>query len=179
MRTRRQWPTILRLAVAAILLVGIGAGFDSTARAQADKPAQERAKPSAVPLWSVNCGGNEKLTCKAIYTIFLEQPRKLLLRASVTREKDVAAMLVQVPVGPFLPAGMTIDFGDGSQKRHPFQTCDANGCYVGVQLTKAITQTMQTAKAMKVSIQNLKRKPVTITVPLNGFDVAFKKLGDG
>ena len=56
------------------------------------------------------------------------------------------------------------------------ETCDERACYASAVVSKTFLGAMQAGVAMHVTFQNLLRKPVTVSVPLSGFPVAYGKL---
>ncbi len=85
-------------------------------------------------------------------------------------------MLIHLPHGLFNPAGVTLGVDDQKPEKLQIQTCDAKGCYAGAPITADRLAAMSKGKTLNVVFQDLKKKKITVPVPLKGFDVAYKKL---
>ncbi|MCU0955069.1 MAG: invasion associated locus B family protein [Hyphomicrobium sp.] len=145
--------------------------------AQTTTPPAE-PEPPAVN-WTVNCeNAGAGLECKASHVIVTAQTRQLLLAVTVSKPaggKD-GAMLFRLPHGLFNPAGITLAIDDQKPDRIEIQTCDATGCYAGAPLPPERLAAMTSGSNLKIVFQDLKKQNITVTVPLKGFDEAFKKL---
>ena len=65
--------------------------------------------------------------------LFVQQTGQLVIVVSVRvpHAPRTPAMLIQLPLGLFLPAGIQLGVDDGATQNLPVQRCDANGCYAG------------------------------------------------
>jgi len=157
------------IAVCSFFAVGGAAAQD----AKNAKPTQPKNS------WAVQCGNaGKELACKAYQSIALRKTGQRLLMVSVTRPKGGKgpAMLIHLPHGLFLPAGVSLAIDKGKPKTLVVQTCDAKGCYAGAALDKGQAAAMQSGKALTIGFQNLKKKPLNIAMPLAGFAAAYAKL---
>lgn len=146
--------------------------------APAAQPAPRQAEQKA-PGWTVQCSNPGKgLACKASQTVIMAKTRQLLVAVSVSKPeagKD-AAMLLHLPLGLFNPAGVTLGVDDQKAEALQIQTCDAKGCYAGASVTAERLAAMSKGTKLQVVFQDLQKKPISIPVPLQGFEDAFKKL---
>lgn len=170
----------------------------ATAVAAQDKEAKPAAAPAAAPSataspqetgalpsqqqapgWAVQCANPGKgLSCRASQTIIVAKTRKLLAQISVSKPeagKD-AAMMLQLPLGLYNPAGVTLSVDDQKPEVLPIQTCDAKGCYAGAPVTAERLSALSKGTKLSIAIQDLNKKQIAIPVPLKGFEDAFKKL---
>lgn len=137
---------------------------------------QAKSKGSA---WAVNCSNSGKgLVCKVMQRLVLKKTNQLLLAVTVQKsdQSDKASMLIQLPHGLFLPAGVKLQIDNDKQTNHTIQTCDQRGCYVGLPLAASVLKSMSSGKMFAVIFQNLKKKNVKVPLPLKGFEAAYKKL---
>lgn len=156
--------------VVCSLVVGNGVAAEDAKQTEAQKPQ---------PSWAVQCGNaGKELACKAYQAVSVRKTGQRLLMLSVTRPGggEETAMLIQLPHGLFLPAGVTLTIDEGKPKTIVVQTCDAKGCYAGDALGKDEVNAMQTGKALTVGFQNLEKKALNIALPLAGFKAAYDKL---
>jgi len=150
--------------------------FTNFASAQDTKKAPEKAQGS---LWSVNCTNPGKaFQCKLTQRIVLRKTRQLLLAVTVQKsgKPKKPSMMIQLPHGLFLPAGIKIQIDKNKLLQRPIQTCDSKGCYVGLPLADNQIKLLKQGRKLKIEFQNLKKKAITVPLPLRGFEAAYKKL---
>lgn len=170
------------LRVASRLIVAIVLGgmvCTGSTSAQTPPPQASQRTSEKVPGWSVNCvNAGKGLVCKAVQKVVLAKNRRLLLSVSVSKPagRKNAAMLLQVPLGLFNPAGVTVAIDKAKPEILRIQTCDRKGCYAGTALTPEKLGAMTKGQKLNVIFQDLKKKKITVAVPLKGFEQAYKKL---
>ncbi len=145
--------------------------------------AKRRLKnPPAAPgggAWEVQCAqGGAVPACKATQTIVVAETRQLLLAVSVSKAAadQNSPMLVHLPHGLFIPAGVTVGLDGGAADKLDVQTCDAQGCYAGVGLAPDKIAAISKGSQLKITFEDLKKQKIVVAVPLNGFQAAYKKL---
>ncbi len=142
------------------------------------QPAPGEAAPPQ-PTWMVNCtnvsGGFD---CRASQTLIAKKTgvRVLTLVVRTTPDAKKPVMLIQVPLGIFLPAGITLQIGKEAAKKLPLQSCSQEGCLTEYAVTDAEIAVMQQDADLTVSVQDLKKAPVTLQVPGLGFAAAYSKM---
>jgi invasion protein IalB len=142
------------------------------------QPAPGEAGPPQ-PTWMVNCtnvsGGFD---CRASQTLIAKKTggRVLTLVVRTTPDAKKPVMLIQVPLGIFLPAGITLQIGKEAAKKLPLQSCSQEGCLTEYAVTDAEIAVMQQDADLTVSVQDLKKAPVTLQVPGLGFAAAYSKM---
>jgi invasion protein IalB len=181
-------------AVARLAFLGLLA-FSTAAVAQTLQPKQPQPAPAAAPTaptqpapgeaappqptWMVNCtnvsGGFD---CRASQTLIAKQTgvRVLTLVVRTTPDAKKPVMLIQVPLGIYLPAGITLQIGKDPAKKLPLQSCNQEGCLTEYSVTDAELATMQQDSDLTVLVQDLNKKPVTLPVPGLGFAAAYSKM---
>ena len=102
--------------------------------------------------------------------------RVLTLVVRTTEDAKKPVMLIQVPLGIFLPAGITLQIGEDAAKKLPLQSCSQEGCLTEYAVTDAEIAVMQQDADLTVSVQDLKKAPVTLQVPGLGFAAAYSKM---
>jgi invasion protein IalB len=85
-------------------------------------------------------------------------------------------MLLGLPLGTYLPAGVSLQFGKEAAKPLPIQSCDRSGCLAEYAVTDAEIDAMLKGADVTISIQNQQQQPVTVTVPVAGFAEAYAKI---
>jgi invasion protein IalB len=142
------------------------------------QPAPGEAAP-ARPTWAVNCSNAEKgLDCRVIQSLFLKNTGQRLLSVvvHVPAETKKPEMLLQLPLGIYLPPGVTLQIGKDASKAIAYKNCDRFGCLAEYAVTEAEITAMSKGSDLTITMQNLKQEPITVTVPVLGFAPAYAKI---
>ena len=129
--------------------------------------------------WTVNCANSGKgLQCKAVQTLLLRKSRQLLLSVTVLKPDggNTHSMLIHLPHGLFLPAGVAVQVDSQAAHKLTIQTCDVKGCYAGLPISPKQLSMMAKGKRLIISFQNIKKQKVAVPLPLSGFAEAIRKL---
>ncbi len=168
----------LTIAGGALLFSTLAFGGGVLAQTQQKAPGPQPSRPA--PIWVVNCSDNGgKLDCRAGQSLFLKNTGQRLLSVAVRVPADTKkpVLMVQVPLGVYLPAGASLQIGDGEPKTLPFKGCDQGGCLAEYAVTEAEIAAMTKGSDLKVSVENQNQKPAfTLTVPVTGFAAAYAKI---
>jgi invasion protein IalB len=139
------------------------------------QPAQPQAKPN----WSVTCNNSDKgLDCQTFQSLFVQQTGQRLLTVAVRIPPDTKkpVLLVQLPLGIYLPAGATLQVGKDPAKGVPLQTCDQSGCIAEYPITDAEIAAMVKGADLTVSMKNMQNESVPFTMPVLGFAAVYAKI---
>lgn len=144
-----------------------------SAQGGAAAPAQEN--------WVSRCAANARqgpLECLIEQRLLMANTGQLVAAVSVRTpgDGDGPVMGVQLPLGLYLPAGLTIDIDGASQQALELQTCDMNGCYASSPVSEALLTAMTRGQKLNLVFQGLNRQPVTVSSDLNGFTAAFQRI---
>jgi invasion protein IalB len=169
----RCWDQVaLFLRLGSLVLVGVFLAA-TTSRAQQSVPAQQTA-------WISTCSSTARtisLECaleQRASTANGQFAAGLTLRIPPETRAPVA--MIQVPLGLFVPAGVTIDVdGKGSQTL-PFQTCNVNGCFAGFPLAAETLDSMLKGRRLSVAYQYLDKRNVSVPISLTGFAEAYGRV---
>jgi len=139
-----------------------------------DKAALETAGSA----WQVRCAdAGAGLRCRAVQTIILRKTRKRLLSVRVSRPAGgEAALIVTLPHGLFLPAGISWRIDEGEEGRLTVQTCNVGGCYAGMPLGDKQLGALKRGGKLIISFQDLNKKQVQVAVSLRGFTDAVARI---
>jgi invasion protein IalB len=141
--------------------------------------AAQQQTPAPQSGWVVPCDGQAgALDCRVSQTLVVKETGQLLISVIVRRpsKTENPTLLLQLPHGIFLPAGISLQIDKGKPEVQPVQTCDARGCYVGMAVSKELFAALSNGETMLVVVQDLQKHPITISLPLKGFAEAFRKL---
>ena len=148
---------------------------------QVEVPASEAGQPSQPqPNWVVSCNQTRLgLECRAGQSLFLRKTRQRVLSVAVRMPADTKkpVLLMQLPLGVYLPAGATLQIGKEEAKTLPFTACDQAGCIAEYPVTDAELGAIAKGADLNISAQGaVQRKPFTLTVPAIGFAAAYAKI---
>ena len=170
------------LVGAALFILSIGGG--AVAQTLQPKQQQSQAAPAPQPgppaVWMVSCSDNKgALDCRAGQSVFIKTTGQRLLSVAVRVPPDTKkpVLLVQVPLGVYLPAGISLQIGKDPAKMLPYKACDQGGCLAEYAITDAEIGAMLKAADLIVSAQNQNQQPAfAVTVPTTGFPEAYAKV---
>lgn len=131
------------------------------------------------PTWRVNCSSSQAgLDCRVTQTLFVRKTgqRFLIVAIRVAPETKQPIMWIQTPLRTYLPAGVSLQFGQDPAKSVPIRNCDRSGCLATYPVTEAEISAMEQATGLTVSIQDLQKRPITLRVPVQGFAEAYARI---
>jgi invasion protein IalB len=181
-------PRKLGLASASLLcLLGLGGATvaETPKKATAQDQAQPAPKQGATeqarpPIWVVNCQDNKgELVCSAGQAAYVKTTGQRLLTVLVQFAPDTKKpmLMLQVPLGVYLPAGASLQIGKDEAKTLPFTGCVQTGCVAEYAITEGEIAAMIKGSGLTISVQNQNQKPAfTVTVPATGFAAAYAKI---
>jgi invasion protein IalB len=150
---------------------------------QQQAPAANEGAASAPPqaLWGTRCATDSRggtLDCAVEQRMFLTQTGQLVATVTVRVPADTRSpvIMVQVPLGLFLPAGIKLSIDGGAEEAMPLQTCEASGCYAGGQISENLLSSLKRGATLSIKFENLQRQPVTVPVQLTGFTAAYSRI---
>ena len=131
--------------------------------------------------WSSKCASDSRQTaveCSIEQTVVVTGTGQFLASVIVrvpagTREP---AMMIQVPVGLYLPAGLTLQVDDEKPLPLALQTCDLKGCYAGMPLSAEMISAMKAGKLFKITLQTMAKENISIPLTLDNFAEAYQKI---
>ena len=145
--------------------------------------AQEKSDVDArpAPNWLVNCsntGQDGALQCNMSQSVVLTATGARVLTVSIQKstEQDLPTMMVTLPHGLFLPAGVRMSIDGNERDPLPVQTCDTAGCYAGLQVDRALLEAMKRGVELKFVIKDLQKRDIDLTLTLLGFSDSFATL---
>ena len=170
---------LLRLCCTGILLVGaVAANAFGAASQEAVDPAKKGDQHSA---WASHCTSNTRgqvLECALEQRAIARETGRVIaiitIRLPAETRKPVA--MIQLPVGLFLPAGLNVDVDGDMAQNFPFQTCNANACFVGFPLSDQLLKRMHNGGKFNLTFQYLNKKSLTLPMSLEGFTEAYARI---
>lgn len=162
-----------RAAALVAMVAGVFA-FSLPAMAQEAAPAPE-------PKWSAQCVSPARSAapdCSMQQSAVMTQTGQLLAAVTVRvpGENPAPQLLLQVPAGLFLPAGVVMQIDDKPAQTLPLDTCDQNGCYVTRPLDDALLAAFKAGRKLQVTVQNFSKRPIAIPFVLDGFTASYQNI---
>jgi len=135
------------------------------------------AQTAPVPIWGMNCAGTAAgLDCRAVQSLQMTDSGRASVAVHVPADTKKPVIYVLVPMGIYLPAGVSLQFGQGEAKKVPLRSCDSSGCLAEYAPSDPELGAMAKGQPLMVSVQDGDRKPVTVQVPSTGFAAAYAKI---
>lgn len=132
--------------------------------------------------WATNCAAVSRsgpIDCTVEQRVVLKTTGQQLARFQVRvpgSEPRAPAMLVQVPLGLSIKAGVHLAIDGQDVSRLEVQTCDANGCYAGAPIAPEMLYALRSGKELTVGFHDLQTKPISVSLQLAGFSDAYAKI---
>lgn len=173
-------PPIRRFALAT--LAGLACAWVALPAAQgADNKAQPAKAKAPAAEWATRCVGASRgkdLDCSIEQRAVVTETGQLLtaLTIRIPPETRKPVMMLQVPVGLFLPAGISVAVDDTSFDKLQLQTCDLTGCFAGSEVPAKLLDALKGGKTLKISFQNIAKKDIAVPIPLTGFKDAYARI---
>lgn len=153
-----------------------------TGTAPTPQPAQPRkpAKKAAKASWSVNCRPRDAggMSCSMVQNIVVAKTKQRLLTVTIQPQAKAGAyaLVLFLPHGLYLPAGVRLEIDGKNSQKLVIQTCNAKGCYAGGPIAAKILGALKSGGMLKVSFAAANRKVINVPVSLAGFTAAFAQL---
>jgi len=165
-----------------VVALGLG-GLIATAPAQQPNAPAPAQQPPGVPVtgsgWRVDCNNTGKaLDCRAYNEVAQGDRRQIVSSISVryAAEEKKPVIIVQVPLGILVSEAVAVSVDGDQPQRIVIETCTPAGCFAGSVVPDALIAKMRTGKEVKIVFNNVNHQPLTVTMPLAGFGVAYDKV---
>jgi invasion protein IalB len=186
---------LARLGLGLALMTAAGAGQAATSPAKkppqpapAATEGQHKADASAssppsaaAPGWAARCSAAARqgpLECQIDENAVMNGTGQLVVGVTIRVQSETHAplVLVHLPLGLYLPAGVKLEVDDAEAVSLALQTCDASGCFAGSPLAAGLLDQLKHGQQLKVTFQNLQHADIKVPLPLNDFAGSFAKI---
>jgi invasion protein IalB len=173
--TQRQVPTPLPRPADA------GPAQSTPVQVASVAPAAATAAAAQPPAWTSHCASAARGSapdCSIAQTAYLSQTGQMIASVSIRLPASTKqpVMMVHVPVGLYLPAGVGVQVDEGKVETLVIQTCDLKGCYAATTVAPELMAEMTRGKRFSVIVQNLSRQNVTVPLTLTQFAETYKQI---
>lgn len=144
--------------------------------------AAQAAKPSADSQnWASICSTETRggaLDCSLSQRVIDAKTGRLIAMVRIRFPSDTRApvMLLQMPLGVYLPAGLSLAVDNASQGKAEFQTCEPDGCYAGMPLAGTLLKAMLKGQTLNITIQDQAHNDTTLRISLAGFSKTYEDI---
>ena len=169
---------------AVVLCLGIGAismAYRATSN-QEPMPKQTELEHKQFQSWAYACwqqDGAEEKSCRASQKI-TDDNGVTVLHAKIFLVKRGDVMLprlqVIVPLGTFLPLGLSVHLAPQEPFTVPFQFCNEEGCFINLDLADDVVQMLKQSQTLDISYRHENRELMKYSITLTGFSDALSYL---
>lgn len=137
------------------------------------------AAPQPQANWASSCSATSRvvpLSCTLEQRIVLRNTGQQVARIAVQTsgpEPRTPGLLVHLPLGLSISAGVSLSVDGGPPRQLPIQTCDANGCYAVSTVDADLLAAFQSGHNLRLTFADLQTKPVNVEIKLDGFTKAY------
>jgi invasion protein IalB len=129
--------------------------------------------------WTVGCEAPKAegatARCFIFQNILVKESRQqiLLMAIGLLGENKQPAAILTVPLGVFLPAGLTLTVPDVKPVRVVIETCLPKGCRGAVALNDELLEALRKGDKAQVTLMDARRRQINLPVSLKGFTKGF------
>jgi len=169
----RSGSTALAMMCAAIAL--------PPAPVSADTEAATTEVTRQDPAWGFACDraqDGSEVNCQISQSVTVRETGQRVVSVVVQKNGQTGGihLLLALPHKIYLPSGVDLSVDEGDPFGTQVETCDERACYATLEISGAFVLHMMTGGALNITFQNLLQKPVTLPIPLGGFESAFQRL---
>lgn len=131
--------------------------------------------------WVYQCGaeGLKDDKCYIMQNIFIKESGLRLLGVAIgyVGPDESPWLFFTIPLGVFLPTGITMNIDDGEEIKIPIRICLPDGCTSSIKLDKKLLSALKKgSKANVVFVDGNTQKQIKVVVSLSGFTKGFLAL---
>jgi invasion protein IalB len=174
---------VLTVAITLLTSISISVRAQQAAPGAPGRQPGEAAQPAGPgaateATWATQCTAKTRLAaleCSVQQSIVKTDTRQLIATFGIRIPPETRApvMMIQLPLGLYVPAGVALHVDQGQAVALPIQTCDATGCYAGIPVAAEFLEQLRNGKTLRIRFENLAQSKVEVPLPLAGFASAY------
>jgi invasion protein IalB len=143
--------------------------------------AAEQAAEHVYGDWTLRC---EQADADAAPECIMDQ--NLVLRAGgqpvlqfavgLAPDDGIPTVLLKLPLGIYLPPGISFRIDDGKAATFPVERCDPDGCQAVMKLRDATIAQLRAGRRLEIGFHDGARAPLSMSLSLDGFGAAIDAL---
>lgn len=159
-----------------ILFVAVSLAAATTASLFVTKPAAAQTKAQN---WSVSCVSRSRIAaaeCSVEQRVLIRETGQTLGRLQIkigATDAGPGALLLQIPLGVSIRAGIKIKVDDIEIETFDIQTCDAGGCYAGGLISEKLLRAAKAGKLLNAEFSDAQQRAISVNFVLDGFSAAY------
>jgi invasion protein IalB len=158
--------------LAALSLVS----FASAQEASPSLPGGASSLQETYQDWGLACQSDPRVCLITQQQAQQNGQRVLAIELRQEGESSVSGNLI-LPFGLSLDAGAILQVDDGAPAAaRPFSTCVPAGCIVPLTFDAETVAALRAGETLRLKLQNVDRKEVTLSISLKGFGAALDRL---
>lgn len=133
--------------------------------------------------WTIRCESEIKKKnlrpCYLFQNLILREGGSRVLHIAAglhPNNKNLVILLVTMPLGISLPPGASLQVDDHKPIKFMIERCQPEGCRGGFKLTEDMKKQLETGKTATVTFYDGNRKPIDVSISLNGFSEGITAL---
>lgn len=129
--------------------------------------------------WTVRCQESGQKQCEMTQLIKSPDNDKPIMRVLMgypPQTQGKPAMIIIVPLGTRLPAGLQVSVDNGQAYNYPFQVCLQEGCRAAFKVSDALLGQLKNGHSATVSIVGPKNRKIDLKLSLLGFTASSKAI---
>jgi invasion protein IalB len=168
---------------ALILTVGVVSALPAAAQ---EAPAPDRLVETYRD-WTLRCGvpanapAGSPRSCEVAQELSRQapgqQPQRILSIFVVRGEGGTGQITFLTPLGLSLPAGIVLSVGEETLAELAYATCRPAGCISGTRLEGPLLAAFEAGGTARLRVRTLEGQDVAVEFSLQGFAVAWARLG--
>jgi len=133
------------------------------------------------PGWVSRCVGesrNGPFRCSMEETLVLASTGQLVaaIVVKVQPGDHDLMMVIRVPGGLYIPAGLKLQVDGGKAQMLSLETCDQQSCYAEMQVSADLIAALKTGKKLSITCQNATRKLFVLPMSLGSFADVLQRI---
>lgn len=173
---RKPRPGAGRTGRTALLVLLLGSACCAPLAQQA--PAVDESSHGA---WTLRCeqvDGDASAECIMHQNLVLKTGGQPVLQFAIglAPDDDTPTVVLKLPLGIYLPPGITVRIDDGQPATFPVERCDPDGCQAIMKLRPATVRQLREGQRLEIIVHDSERVPLTMPLSLDGFARAFDEL---
>ena len=131
--------------------------------------------------WAVHCQSNQENLpdCRMFQRLVLNDSDQLAVQLLVlppTKVSAAAQLVLLLPLGLYLPGGVSISVDGGKSHQPVIERCFTQGCTARSTLVEQFLNALKKGSEAEIVIQEEPDQDVTLPVSLTGFTAAYRAL---
>lgn len=129
--------------------------------------------------WTVGCetpaADGAPARCFIFQNILVKESRQqiLLMAIGLLGENKQPAAILTVPLGVYLPAGLTLTVPNAKPVRIVIEACLPKGCRGAVALNDELLDALRKGDKAHVALMDARRRQINLPISLKGFTKGF------